>query len=75
MAEVAAMARLWHRLPSEILHITDPYVAYWFDEAVFVHYCLTQQAQQAQSEEDPGTITAADIMALRGMGGVDINME
>jgi hypothetical protein len=66
------MAHLWHRLPSEVLHIADPYTAWCFDEAVFTFYLLQQQAQQGEPE---GTVSASDIMAMRGVGGIDINME
>lgn len=68
MTRVAAMAQLWKKLPSEILHIQDDYTAYCIDEAVFV-FTLLQQTEEQEAQER----LAPDFLdRLTGMGGITV---
>ena len=76
MTRVAAMARLWSRLPSEILHITDDYTAYCLDEAV-MFFVLSKQVEGQESQEKispdvvSGLMGAADLLeCICERGGV-----
>lgn len=63
---VAAMARLWNRLPSEILHISDDYTAYCFDEAVFFWILSKQdEGQEAREKLSPDVIPG--LVGKRGI--------
>ena len=68
------MSRTYQRLPSEILHIEDPYIAYSIDEAIFT-YMLEKQSKEEPEGEEVQELSREDLGKLIGMRGVTFTRE
>lgn len=53
MWELYQQSKLWHKLPSEIVRITDDYIGYCFDEAVALFGTMvTQELEKIKGKDE-----------------------